>query len=293
METLDLIQLYSNAVCDIFLISLFFIPILITLVQDRYTLGGGWCTFSAYFLPTSIMVYLVLMNAFGTVLRVWLLDKPPKVRSTVPLSRVYGVMVGCGVLSLVPTLTFPALGADEECFMVGKLSCSLKPKHGSSGLKIAWWIYTMVLIALPLTILVSANVYAGRVISRVLKNSRTATREQKCRVSMTLSTISWSFLLSYLPIIIIHVIKLAGWKGDGGGGEPSWCLVPTFCLPIASLCNPFILYISNTKFRDYIRGMFSQERRCSERRDGEGNDSTKTSSCKITAKNEVKNESDV
>ncbi|XP_063683197.1 rhodopsin-like [Bolinopsis microptera] len=288
MEAIDLTQIYSNAVCDILLMVFFYIPILITLICNEYTLGDAWCTFTAYFMPTSIMVYNILTNAIGTVFRVWLLKKPPKVRSTYPISRVYWVIAACVVVAIAPCIIFPALGHKEECFITAKLSCAVKPKHNEKGLKAIWWIYTVFLVALPLAILMSANIYTGRVISKVLENSRTATKEQKCRVSLMISTICWSFLLSYIPMILVHIGKLSGYyKGRNGEVEPLWCLIPTFFLSIASVTNPFVLYISNVKFREYLNGLLG----CGGSRNSEGGKggdgkegSTTTSSCKIVKK---------
>ena len=289
MEVIDLTQIYSNAVCDILLMVLFYIPILITLISNEYSLGDAWCTFTAYFMPMSIMVYTILTNAIGTVFRVWLLKKPPKVRSTYPMSRVYWVIAACVVVAIAPSIVFPILKYKEECFITAKLSCAVKIKHDEKVLKAIWWIYTVFLIALPLAILMSANIYAGRVISKVLENSRTATKEQKCRVSLMISTICWSFLLSYLPLILVHIVKLSGWKGEKKEEEPIWCLIPTFFLSIASVTNPFVLYISNVKFREFINGLLG----CGGSRKSEGDKggdeketegSTKTSSCKIVKK---------
>jgi hypothetical protein len=290
MEALDLSQICINAVCNILLMILFFIPILITLIRDGYTLGGTWCTFTAYFLPTTIMVFAILMNVFGVVLRVWLLDKPAKVRNIFPVSRVYWAVLVSGILAIVPCALFPALGGREECFMVGKLSCAVKIDHDDKVLKAVWWVYTVFLVAIPLVILITGNLYAGRVISGVLKNSRTATKEQKCRVSAMINTICWSFLLSYIPVIAIHIAKLSGWKGEGDGMEPFWCLIPTFFLSIASITKPFILYLSNVKFREYVSELLrcsSQVEGVTESGEGYNNASTKSSRVvKIAARSE-------
>ena len=284
MEAMDLTMIYNNAVCNILLMILFFIPVLITLIHGKYVLGDPWCVFTAYFLPSSIMVYMLLINAFGTVLRVWLLNKPPKVRTTFPISRVYWVMAGCFIVSIAPSLILPLMGAREQYFMVAKLSCSVKMEDNDTAIKIVWWVYTIVLIVIPLFVLTAANVYAGRVIDKVLKSSRTVTKEQRCRAHVTISTVSWSFLLSYLPIIIVHVMKLSGWKGKGEGVEPSWCLFATYFLSIASVTKPFILHISNVKFREYVNGLLrcggGGGGDCGNQRDNHGTALT-TSSCRI------------
>ena len=252
MENIDLVQIYSNAVGNVLLTSLYFIPIFITLIQDRYALGEGWCVFSTYFLPGTLMVYLVLMNTLGTILRVYLLDKPAKVKSNIPVIKVWWVNAGCAVLSIIPSIAFSLHGVTEECFMVGKLSCSFRLQNDDNALKAVWWVYTILLIAIPLIVLICANAHARHVISKMLANSRTVTREQKCRVSLTLCSVSWSFLLSYLPTVVVWLMTLCGWQGEGAGIVPKSCLITTFCLPIAAVAKPFIIYLSNVKFREYV-----------------------------------------
>ena len=208
-------------------------------------------------MPTTVMVFVILYNVFTVILRVYFIDKPPKVRNMFPVSRIYWAMLVSGVLAIGPSVLFPTLGGREECFMVGKLSCAVKIDHDDAALKAVWWVYTILLIALPLVILISTNIYAGRVISAVLEHSRTATKEQKCRVSAMINTICWSFLLSYIPVIGVHVAKLSGWKGSGDGMEPLWCLIPTFFLAISCITKPFIFYLSNVRFREYVNEMFN------------------------------------
>ena len=261
MDAIDLTQIYSNAVCDILLMVLFYIPILITLISNEYSLGDAWCTFTAYFIPMSIMVYMILTNAIGIVFRVSQLEKPAKVRSTVPISRIYWVYLACAVVASAPSIVFSALKRKEDYFMLGKVSCSFRPKQNDNVLRAIWWIYTVFLIALPLAILMSANIYAGHVISKVLENSRTVTNEQKCRVSLTISTFCWSYLLSYLPIIVFHIMVLSVWGDIDDWMKLTWSIIPVYFLCITSVTTPFILFISNVKFREYVNGLL----RCGER----------------------------
>ena len=215
------------------------------------------------------------------ILRVYFIDKPAKVRNMFPVSRIYWAMLVSGVLAIAPSVLFPTLGGREECFMVGKLSCAVKIDHADQALKIVWWVYTIVLIAIPLVILISTNVYAGRVISGVLEHSRTATKEQKCRVSAMINTICWSFLLSYIPVIAIHIAKLSGWEGSGDGMEPLWCLVPTFFLSISCITKPFIFYLSNVRFREWVNELLNCGAAVGVVESGEGGNNVSTKSSRV------------
>ena len=205
------------------------------------------CSVSAFLLPSSLLIYLILVNAQGTVLRVYLLNKPPGVADRIPQRHLYCSMALCGALALGPDLVFALFGGRKTKFMSHRLHCGVELGEGFDG----YYTYLIVVVTIPLVVLVTANIYAGFMIRKSLSASRTVTKVQKCRVCLTIQAICGSFIIAYLPIIVVLVLKLAGVVKQ----ETAWLLIPTFCLSLTALSNPFIMYLSNVKFRGYVRGL--------------------------------------
>ena len=105
--------------------------------------------------------------------------------------------------------------------------------------------YVAVMLGVPLFLILSINC---AILVIVWATRRKVGRGVPRQTLVVLSAVSWLFIASYLPVIVMAV-----WFLVGENSPPSWFQVFLMCsLGINISCNPLVYAASNRRFRRHV-----------------------------------------
>ena len=264
MEPISLLFLQNIALSDMCITLVNYLPMYVTLLCNRWVFGAGFCYFSAFFswfVPTNNEMMII---AALSLYRLQILQKPKAYRESIPLHKVYFLMVLILVYSCAAGLIYIAAGNNTAHFYPEYLTCatsSYKQGHDSNHLNL---ITSIIFVLIPILIVITTNIAIISIFLRSRSNIEPCpTSAPGANLSVTLLCICCMFVLSYLPIVARDLLPVI---------EPWYMTFQIYVMSINVVINPIFFLVKHKEFRDFIkllparvfRGYESGSRRMSE-----------------------------
>ena len=227
MDKISVIFLENLAVADILMALMEFLPMLITLIADRWVLGKVLCSFIAYFktLPTIAKIFLITAV---TCHRLHILIKPLRAETLrsrtghIPALVIWGIcFLGGEAMIQYDAKLFP------EAF-----TCTIQFDN-ETGLLYG----LLVLVSILMLVIVLGNIW---LLYSVAKSQGNVGQRPAVITTML---ISGCFVLSWLPTIVLFVLEVQYWW---------FFILQRFTTALNVLINPFIYYLSKEYFRSRV-----------------------------------------
>lgn len=233
------------ALCDICVSVLFYIPVLITLIANRWLFGVHLCYISGYFLRNVPTVYEMWIIMIMSVFRLWMLKKTKAARERINKNTV---RIGFIVLFLWSFgLSIGLMKENYAIFTKYFFNCTpssflmVEPTTLSNLVAIIWVALPMITIIVTNIIIVYIVVQQSRKIGRgALENKKTVT---------IILLVTGVFIFSYFPIIFkLIASKFNTWE------TPDWyyILVAEFA-GLNIIANPIIYTVKSKRLRKFLK----------------------------------------
>ena len=245
--TLSLIE--NLAFADIMITLLFYLPMFSTLVAGGWVFGSRLCWFLGFFGAHVPFMAEILIITTISCYRLWMMKKPPGQRSIVNLTHVKLCMMAVWLLSTVPILYWITVKV-SAFYLSSSLICWTSNHIPSSSTYTSTKVFTVIFIAAPILTVFLANV---KLVHTLIMHTLRARKPlyPHLRTVVTVTLICWALLVSYLPIIVVIVLK------STGTAIPNWfILFQVYAKGFHVVLNPFIYVATNQRFRSHVaRGL--------------------------------------
>lgn len=246
MDDTTLVFIENLALADILITVLYYFPMFLTLVFDRWVFGSGLCWFVGFFSSHVPFLAEILVIVSIAVYRVWVLKKPPETRKLVTVTHVKVLISAIWFVVTIPVLYW--VGAGAYAFYNPRILVCASSNHTptDSILYTSTKIFTVIFVAVPMVIVFFTSVKIMHTIC-VHTLSVGISLMPHIRSIITVNLICWTFLFSYSPIFVMIVVK------SSGRSPPVWFgLFQVFAKSVHVIINPFIYVATNTRFRHFV-----------------------------------------
>ncbi|KAL5247277.1 hypothetical protein ACHWQZ_G019219 [Mnemiopsis leidyi] len=242
MDPMTGLCLETIALADILIILMFFLPMYLTLVGNRWLLGTASCWFVGHF--RAIPLYTeILVTATMTVNRAVILQKPNKNRRncfSTGAARTL-LVIASFVLGAIPSLLFLLLRS-ETYFDAFFLSC-VTSKYLNKSLALLNTVVMVIFVMVPVGVIIFANSY---ILVTVLKSNK-RTRTSATRTVTIILVISWIFVASYIPFPIFTALQYYDMI------NLPWIGILSIYISSANLIiNPIVYFFVSPRFRNQL-----------------------------------------
>lgn len=250
IDKTSVIFLESLAVSDVILSLVVYLPSAVTIVAGKWILGQEFCYFSKV-ATISATYNETLVIALMSVYRVWMLRKPPGVRSGVKMGLVYGVavvlqLVGGGVMGAT-YLVYPATSTNHTwngtCDISNIFTLDLPGQFQWLGL-----LLTTVFVLIPMIVTILTT---GRIFFVFCGYDKKMGRKNKNRYRFVklLLFVCVTFVASYVPLMVSSIYSFFN-----EAALPRFLeLSVNYFLAINVISNPFIYVIISPHFSGYLK----------------------------------------
>ena len=245
MDRISLILIEDIAVTDILGILFYYVPSTITISERDWVIGDTMC-FIVAFAKFSLSINEILVIVILSFYRNWRLKKPPSAIDPIKSSKIIKTLVLVGVISTLPN--FVIIGTrSKQVFDNRIFTCSWSSFYNPDK-KILNLIIMAVSLILPMFLIIAVNCVT--LVNVAWYSNKAGKRPMPSKnSSIMLGSISAMFILSYVPFFIKVVMKCAKVP------LPQWFEACNhFAVSINMISNFFIYFITNTKFRNYLKG---------------------------------------
>ena len=243
MDKVSLLFVENLALADFTLALTRYLIKLITLCSSRWVMGEAVC-FITVFISYIVNGAEILITTAISVYRLFVLTHTMDSHISTKYVKMFIVLVWLSTGCVVAVLT---IGDTIVYFNPDYFDCDW---HLVS-LKLYWKISECLYLALPVAVIIIINIWILIIAGRHAKNKTGEKLPSKSAV-ITVSSICWVFVVSYIPILIDLMID----------DPPSWFnTLAVYTLSISVIGNPIIYTITNNRFRCFIKEMFVMKRK--------------------------------
>ena len=251
-----ILLIQALAICDLSLIFTKWITDTVTILTNKWIFGNFLCFLSGTFSHFLAILEFVLLASISAY-KLYCLLKPFRCRQTItaPVARVWivALVVGCALFRF-STLIW---GMDS-IYIENMLTCEPSDLHTQEKPWIEFAYATVVMFAIiPLTVILFSNlgiiVVASRHVVSNQQSNNSFMRLPSKSALVTVSSISWLFIISVTPVFVRIIIEKMG-----RGPLPNWYLVlqkQMFWLNV--MLNPVCYSLSCKHFKDHLIGTLS------------------------------------
>ena len=254
MDDTTLAFIENLALADILISLLYYFPMMVTLVFGRWVFGSGLCWFVGFFSSHIPFLAEILVIMCIACYRVWVLKKPPERRKLVTVTHVKILISVIWFTVTIPVLYWAAAGA-YATYSPAILVCTSSNHMPTAGhtLYTSTKVFTVIFVAMPMIIVFFTSVKIMHTIC-VHTLSVGVSLMPHIRSIITVNLICWAFLVSYVPIFIMIVLK------SSGQFVPIWFgLFQTYAKSVHVVINPFIYVATNSRFRHFVLSKLRRE----------------------------------
>ncbi|KAL5255567.1 hypothetical protein ACHWQZ_G010964 [Mnemiopsis leidyi] len=247
MDDTTLAFIENLALADILISLLYYLPMLVTLVFDRWVFGSTLCWFVGFFSSHIPFLAEILVIMSIACYRVWVLKKPPDQRKLVTVTHVKVLISVIWFVVTIPVLYWAIAGAYATYSpMIYICTSSNHIPTAGTTLYNSTKVFTVVFVAVPMVIVFFTSVKIMHTIC-VHTLSVGVSLMPHIRSIITVNLICWAFLVSYVPIFVMIVLKSTGQY------VPLWFgLFQTYAKSVHVIINPFIYVATNSRFRHFV-----------------------------------------
>lgn len=252
MEINSVIMLENIAAADILATILQFIPMLVTLVTERWVMGHFICYSSIFrYIPFCCEAMLI---AIMSCHRLWLLAFPLKLSMDTLWLKV--VVAGLWVFYTITILIVATLwGGPVIRYEPSHLNCSPFDWQNLETVS-AYQTFLRTLSGIYLFLPVIVTIVANIIILKLVYTSPTITvsgRNRSLKAALTISVICWMYVLSYLPSVVLFALPVAGVSNI----PPYVNVINMYSLSLNLISNPFIYSYSNARFALFLKSLLT------------------------------------
>lgn len=242
IERISLLFVQNIAMSDILITLCYYLPILVTLFTQRWVFGSTMCFISGFYLRSSPFDNEVLVFGAFSLYRLWILKKPKRSRDTISTAQVSIVMIVICIIAL----TLPTL------LVTSNLQAKYRPEYlncVSDAYKEAARSQTSMLINEVFLYCSHGLVFFTNIVILTLVIKQAVYMKKAILSSVaTLMTITWVYILSYLPVFIRIGLLYQKYP------VPSWFYYfQMYVMSIPVVINPIIYTINCERFRTFIK----------------------------------------
>ena len=233
------------AVADTLITILFYLPMFTSLVAGHWIFGPRLCWFMGFFGSHVPFMAEILIIATISCYRLWVMRKPPGVRSRMHLTHVKVIVAAIWVISSVPVFYWMSVKASAFYLSRGMI-CWTSNHLPHSPSYMSTKIFTVIFIAAPMITVFLANI---KLVHSLVLHTLRARQPifPHLKPVVTVSLICWALLVSYIPIFILIILKTTSTP------IPSWFnLFQVYAKGFHVVLNPFIYVATNARFRNFV-----------------------------------------
>ena len=154
-------------------------------------------------------------------------------------------------LAVITALTSEALAGMPVTFDLASSNCGIygwDNEDSSEALKLIWFLSATLLLAIPLLLIISANLVILAV-AGLYRFRHTGRAVPSWNAFRTVSLVAWGFLLSTLPALLCIAVPAAT---TGNTFPAQWNILAWELLTLNIWINPIIYSIINLRFRKFL-----------------------------------------
>lgn len=245
MDNTTLAFIENLALADCLITLLYYFPMLVTLLAGRWVFGRGLCWFVGFFSSHIPFLAEILVIMSISVYRVWVLKKPPDERKHVTVTHVKVLISAIWFLVPVPVIYWSLAGA-YATYSPKLLICTSSNHSPKDSLYTSTKVFTVIFVAVPMVMVFVTSLKIMHTIC-VHTWSVGASMMPHIRSVVTVNLICWAFLVSYVPIFALIILK------SSEVTVPVWFgLFQVYAKSVHVVLNPFIYVATNRKFRHFV-----------------------------------------
>ena len=245
MDKISVLFVENLAFSDIIITIVYYVPMLVTLIKERWVFGKALCFLSAFYFTNVPFINELLLIGTISLYRMWVLKKAPGQRERIPIKHVKLFLSSFWLLGIM-SCTVYVLFKCHAVYRPETLNCQASNFYVRNQL-VPWTIVLVILfMVVPIVLVIIANVC---IISTVMKHAQKAGKTTVNKITViTISSICVCFIVSYSPYCINLILRC--FKVD----DQNWFVVTKcYMLSFNTMANPFIYTMTNKPFRDYIK----------------------------------------
>ena len=245
MDKISVLFVENLAFSDIIITIVYYVPMLVTLIKERWVFGKALCFLSAFYFTNVPFINELLLIGTISLYRMWVLKKAPGQRERIPIKHVKLFLSSFWLLGIM-SCTVYVLFKCHAVYRPETLNCQASNFYELNQL-VPWTIVVVILfMVLPIVLVIIANVC---IIFTVMKHAQKAGKRTLNKITViTISSICVCFVVSYCPYCINLILRCFDVK------DQNWFVVTKcYMLSFNTMANPFIYTMTNKPFRDYIK----------------------------------------
>ena len=248
MDKISIILVKNITVLDLLIVLLVYCPMMVTLVAERWVFGEVVCSVCAFFINNILFLQEMIVVCILSVFRLWMLNKPRAVRESLPLYWVKVLLAVVFVFCCSFVLVFEQFDY-HALYDPWSLNCWTS-NYDDEDAFIFNLILEFVFNGIPLVIIILSNSGILFVIIRQQWKMRHNTRNTNNTAVINLLLVSWAFIFSYVPDMIVAVLD------KFGNGVPDWFYVmQMYAYSLNAVINPIIYAAKDTQFRNCVNDL--------------------------------------
>ena len=245
MDRISLFLIECLAGADFLLALIIYIPILDTLISNKWGFGDRIC-FIIRLIDGVLTKFETLLTAAISCYRLYYV----LTHGMVTQIQIIYVRAFIIFLSLIPCSNVLILTISQSIIYFNPhcMCCwaTLHDPVGTISMR-----FSMILILLPMGIILIANIALLIIANKHLKNiTGHGTKTVPRKALITTSCICWSFVISWIPDLFCWIINK----------EPRFLITfGKYMMALNVVINPVIYSITNNKFRSFLKRLFSKK----------------------------------
>lgn len=247
-DKISVVFLRDLAITDILLTIFLYIPMLSTLIADKWVLGKTLC------LVTHVAYEILLLNkivviAMISIYRLWLIKKPPSVKRSLSQNKFILLCFVVPFICFLPQLIIEALFDEAKSyFEPARFLCYSWNFYHDSGRALESLLILFPFLVVPIFIIIIANV---RLIVVLVSQARKCKRGFKNRrLFICIKFIRLVIVITYMPNILF--IMFQAFSADSSEKLAAYLNFINLVAPLNCAASPIIYVLANKNFRQYL-----------------------------------------
>ena len=247
-DKISVILLRDLAATDVLISVFFYVPMLVTLVNDGWVLGEAFCVLS-HLVYEVLLLNKLLVIMITSIYRIWMLKKPPAVKNSLQTMPFVIILFILPFVCVLPFIVIQIVIEKSGTFFDPMRIVCYGRNFYDHEAGFSLLIISPFLI-IPMIIIISTNVRLVTVLINQAKKTRRGF--QRRRIFIAIKIIRLIIVLTYVPAIITMSIEYAYADGKLLKSKSKEVHYIYFIAPLNCAASPVIYVLSNRTFREFL-----------------------------------------